>query len=54
MLAHPEYDYAVTHPTSNLGAKITDEVREAKRVDVISIPFKITWTFVLLSWKKSL
>lgn len=36
MLAHPEYDYAVTHPTSNLGAKITDEVREAKRVEVIS------------------
>ena len=36
MLAHPEYDYAVTHPTSNLGAKITDEVREAKRAEVIS------------------
>ena len=36
MLAHPEYDYAVTHPTSNLGAKITDEVRESQAVDVIS------------------
>lgn len=36
MLANPEYDYAVTHPTSNLGAKITDEMREAKRVEVIS------------------
>lgn len=36
MLAHPEYDYAVTHPTSNLGAKITDEVRESQAVDVIN------------------
>lgn len=36
MLAHPEYDYAVTHPTSNLGAKITDEVRESQTVDVIN------------------
>ena len=36
MLAHPEYDYAVTHPTSNLGAKITDEVRESQTVDIIN------------------
>lgn len=36
MLAHPEYDYAVTHPTSNLGAKITDEVRESQAVEVIN------------------
>ncbi|HHU0079768.1 TPA: type-F conjugative transfer system pilin assembly protein TraF [Legionella pneumophila] len=36
MLAHPEYDYAVTHPTSNLGAKITDEVRESETVEVIN------------------
>ncbi|CDZ79410.1 conjugal pilus assembly protein TraF [Legionella massiliensis] len=36
MLAHPDYDYAVTHPTSNLGAKITDEVRESKTIAVIS------------------
>lgn len=36
MLAHPEYDYAVTHPTSNLGAKITDEVRESQTVEVIN------------------
>ncbi|MGC3903686.1 type-F conjugative transfer system pilin assembly protein TraF [Legionella pneumophila] len=36
MLAHPEYDYAVTHPTSNLGAKITDEVRETQTVEVIN------------------
>nr|WP_238144716.1 type-F conjugative transfer system pilin assembly protein TraF [Legionella pneumophila] len=36
MLAHPEYDYAVTHPTSNLGAKITDEVRESQTIEVIN------------------
>lgn len=36
MLAHPEYDYAVTHPTSNLGAKITDGVRESQTVDIIN------------------
>lgn len=36
MLAHPEYDYAVTHPTSNLGAKITDEVRESQTVELIN------------------
>ncbi len=36
MLAHPEYDYAVTHPTSNLGAKITDEVRESQTVEIIN------------------
>lgn len=36
MLAHPEYDYAVTHPTSNLGAKITDEVRESQTEEVIN------------------
>ncbi|HAT2150937.1 TPA: type-F conjugative transfer system pilin assembly protein TraF [Legionella pneumophila] len=35
MLAYPEYDYAVTHPTSNLGAKITDEVRESETVELI-------------------
>lgn len=36
MLAHPEYDYAVTHPTSNLGAKITDEVRESQTVEILN------------------
>ena len=36
MLVHPEYDYAVTHPTSNLGAKITDEVRESQTVAIIN------------------
>lgn len=36
MLAYPQYDYAVTHPTSNLGAKITDELRESRHVAVIS------------------
>ncbi|AUH72840.1 MULTISPECIES: type-F conjugative transfer system pilin assembly protein TraF [Legionella] len=35
MLAYPQYDYTVTHPTSNLGAKITDEVRERKKEEVI-------------------
>ncbi|HAT2098251.1 type-F conjugative transfer system pilin assembly protein TraF [Legionella pneumophila serogroup 1] len=35
MLAYPEYDYAVTHPTSNLGTKITDEVRESETVELI-------------------
>jgi type-F conjugative transfer system pilin assembly protein TraF len=35
MLAYPQYDYAVTHPTSNLGAKITDEVREHQKTEVI-------------------
>lgn len=36
MLAHPEYDYAVTHPTSNLGTKITDELRESQTVEIIN------------------
>ncbi|HAT3877915.1 TPA: type-F conjugative transfer system pilin assembly protein TraF [Legionella pneumophila] len=36
MLAYPQYDFAVTHPTSNLGAKITDEVRESKTVEIIN------------------
>lgn len=36
LLLHPQYDYSVTHPTSNLGAKITDEVRETKMVEVIN------------------
>lgn len=36
MLAYPEYDYSVTHPTSNLGAKITDDVRETNRKNVIT------------------
>ncbi|STX81472.1 conjugal pilus assembly protein TraF [Legionella busanensis] len=36
MLANPQYDYAVTHPTSNLGAKITDEVRESQTIAIIN------------------
>lgn len=36
MLEHPEYDYTVTHPTSNLGAKITDEVRESQTIEIIN------------------
>ncbi|WP_131783644.1 type-F conjugative transfer system pilin assembly protein TraF [Legionella gresilensis] len=36
LLAYPELDYAVTHPTSNLGAKITDEVRQAKQIKTIT------------------
>ncbi|STX81707.1 conjugal pilus assembly protein TraF [Legionella busanensis] len=36
MLTHPEYDYAVTHPTSNLGSKITDELRETQTREVIN------------------
>lgn len=36
MLAHPEYDYAVTHPTSNLGAKITDAVRESQTAEILN------------------
>ncbi|WP_419421442.1 type-F conjugative transfer system pilin assembly protein TraF (plasmid) [Legionella sp. D16C41] len=36
MLENPQYDYAVTHPTSNLGAKITDEVRESQTVAIIN------------------
>ena len=36
MLSYPEYDYTVMHPTSNLGVKITDEVRESQTVEVIS------------------
>ncbi len=35
MLSYPEYDYTVMHPTSNLGVKITDEVRESQTVEVI-------------------
>lgn len=36
MLQYPEYDYQVTHPTSNIGAKITDEVREARKIKKIA------------------
>lgn len=36
MLTYPEYDYSVTHPTSSMGAKITDEVRAAKGHEVVS------------------
>ncbi|STX55686.1 conjugal pilus assembly protein TraF [Legionella beliardensis] len=36
MLLHPEYDYAVTHPISNLGAKITDEVRESQIIEIVN------------------
>lgn len=36
MLAFPEYDYSVTHPTSSMGAKITDEVRAARHAEVVS------------------
>ncbi len=36
MLENPQYDYAVTHPTSNLGAKITDEVRESQTIAIIN------------------
>lgn len=35
MLAYPEYDYSVTHPTSNLGAKVTDEVREGRQTQIL-------------------
>lgn len=35
MLSSPEYDYTVTHPTSNLGAKMMDEMREIKRKQMI-------------------
>ncbi|HAT8643611.1 type-F conjugative transfer system pilin assembly protein TraF [Legionella pneumophila] len=35
MLTYPEYDYTVTHPTSNLGAKMMDEIREKNRKNVI-------------------
>lgn len=36
MLLYPEYDYTVTHPTSHLGTKLTDELREAYRKRVIN------------------
>jgi conjugal transfer pilus assembly protein TraF len=36
MLAYPQYDYQVTHPTSNLGIKITDEVRELQQQNLIN------------------
>lgn len=35
MLSFPEYDYTVTHPTSNLGTKMMDEARDASRKKVI-------------------
>lgn len=35
MLSFPQYDYTVTHPTSNLGAKMMDEMREKNRKKVI-------------------
>lgn len=31
MLNYPQYDYSVTHPTSDLGIKITDEARAKKQ-----------------------
>jgi conjugal transfer pilus assembly protein TraF len=37
LLAYPQYDYAVTHPTSNIGAKITDDVRDKQRTQFISM-----------------
>ncbi|WP_131751134.1 MULTISPECIES: type-F conjugative transfer system pilin assembly protein TraF [Legionella] len=36
MLRFPQYDYTVTHPASNLGVKVTDEVREAHRQETVS------------------
>ena len=35
MLLYPQYDYTVTHPTSNLGVKLTDELREKNHKDAI-------------------
>lgn len=31
MLENPAYDYSVTHPTSSIGLKLTDELRTQKR-----------------------
>ena len=35
MLYYPEYDYAVTHPTSSIGTKILDAEREKNNKDAI-------------------
>jgi conjugal transfer pilus assembly protein TraF len=35
MLAYPQYDYQVTHPTSNLGVKITDELRQKRQIHLV-------------------
>lgn len=36
MLSYPQYDYTVTHPTSNLGVKLLDERRELRRKKTIA------------------
>lgn len=36
MLKYPQYDYTVTHPSSNIGTKITDEVREAQKIKILN------------------
>ena len=36
MISYPEYDYTVTHPTSNVGTKLVDERRETTRGNVIT------------------
>lgn len=35
MLAYPEYDYTVTHPVSNLGEKITENMRDENRKQAV-------------------
>ena len=36
LVYYPEYDYAVTHPTSSIGTKLLDEARETQRSQVIA------------------
>ena len=35
MLENPKYNYSVTHPTSSLGAKLHDALKEKKAADII-------------------
>lgn len=35
MLSHPEYNYSVTHPTSNLGTKLSDDLKAKHAAKII-------------------
>src|SRR3990167_4161696 len=35
LVYYPEYDYAVTHPSSNIGTKLLDASREKQRAQII-------------------
>lgn len=40
LLAYPEYDYSVTHPTSNIGIKIQDSLDEEQKTKALKMMAK--------------